>query len=471
MSEVFGKYAVISPRCCEGGWRLVLAGGRFTIPAESRYSPTEGEALAVAVALESSRYYTLGCPRLFIATDHKPLLSILNDRALDTIINPRLIKLKERTLPWQFELVYVPGKKQAAADAMSRRKIMAGLSCLSIIGEINDTMEESIVGDVKAGIMEMVSVKTGKDVNAEATVSLIGVQPTVITWTKLQNETRKDKKLTKLMEVIQRGIPDSVYDIDAEIREFHKFRHGLMVVDDVVCYKDRVVVPELMRQDVLEVLHAAHQGVSGMTNRAEQSVFWPGITADIIRMRAICRTCVRNAPSQPAGLPVTPPSPSYPFEMIAIDYFHLDGWNYLVIGDRYSGWISIHRTGRGDYDTDKLVESLKDHFLTFGVAAECASDMGPQMKSVKFEKFLQQYGVHHRQSSSYFPHSNMRAELAVKSGKRLLRDNVGPSGELGTDKFLRAMMQYRNTPNPETRLSPAQVVFERQIKDFLPVLG
>ena len=180
---------------------------------------------------------------------------------------------------------------------------------------------------------------------------------------------------------------------------------------------------------------------------------------------------MRNAPSQPAGPPVTPPSPSYPFEMIAIDYFHLDGWNYLVIGDRFSGWISIHRTGRGDYDADKLVESLKTHFLTFGVAAECASDMGPQMKSVKFEKFLKQYGVHHRQSSSYFPHSNMRAELAVKSGKRLLRDNVGPSGELGTDKFLRAMMQYRNTPNPETRLSPAQVVFGRQIKDFLPVLG
>ena len=65
----------------------------------------------------------------------------------------------------------------------------------------------------------------------------------------------------------------------------------------------------------------------------------------------------------------------------------------------------------------------------------------------------------------------MRAELAVKSGKRLLRDNVGPNGELGTDRFLRAMMQYRNTPHPDTRLSPAQVVFGRQIRDFLPVVG
>ena len=89
--------SVISPICCDSGWRLVLAGGRFTIPAESRYSPTEGEALAVAVGLECSKYYTLGCKSLVVATDHKPLLSILNDRALDTIVNPRILKLKERT--------------------------------------------------------------------------------------------------------------------------------------------------------------------------------------------------------------------------------------------------------------------------------------------------------------------------------------------------------------------------------------
>ena len=89
---------VISPVCCSAGWRLVLAGGRFTIPAETRYSPTEGEMLAVAVGLESSRYYTLGCRKLYVATDHKPLLSILNDRALDTITNPRMLPIKDRTV-------------------------------------------------------------------------------------------------------------------------------------------------------------------------------------------------------------------------------------------------------------------------------------------------------------------------------------------------------------------------------------
>ena len=83
---------------------------------------------------------------------------------------------------------------------------------------------------------------------------------------------------------------------------------------------------------------------------------------------------------------------------------------------------------------------------------------------------LRRWGVRHRLSSAYFPHSNCRAELAVKTGKRLLRENMGIKGSLNTDKFMRAVMQYRNTPIPDLRLSPAQIVFGRQIRDFIPVL-
>ena len=54
--------------------------------------------MTVAVALEQSKFYTLGCPRLYVATDHKPLVGILCDRALDTIANPTIVSIKERTL-------------------------------------------------------------------------------------------------------------------------------------------------------------------------------------------------------------------------------------------------------------------------------------------------------------------------------------------------------------------------------------
>ena len=63
---------------------MVLAGGRFTKPAESRYSPVEGELLAVADAnaLYKSRHFVLGCDKLVVAVDHKSLLGLLNDKSL-----------------------------------------------------------------------------------------------------------------------------------------------------------------------------------------------------------------------------------------------------------------------------------------------------------------------------------------------------------------------------------------------------
>ena len=51
-------------------------------------------------------------------------------------------------------------------------------------------------------------------------------------------------------------------------------------------YGSRIVIPASLRREVLECLHAAHQGVSGMKARASNSVYWPGIAADIASRRA-----------------------------------------------------------------------------------------------------------------------------------------------------------------------------------------
>ena len=106
--------------CCHSGWKVVLIGSRFTSPAESRYKPIEGEALAVAEGLDKTRFFTLGCSNLTVAVDHKPLLKILGDRCLEDIPNARLRNLKEKTLRYKFKIVYVPGVKHLTADATSR---------------------------------------------------------------------------------------------------------------------------------------------------------------------------------------------------------------------------------------------------------------------------------------------------------------------------------------------------------------
>ena len=54
------------------------------------------------------------------------------------------------------------------------------------------------------------------------------------------------------------------------------------------------------------------------------------------------------------------------------------------------------------------------------------------------QDFLKAWGICHRLSSTYYLYSNTRAELGVKSMKRLLQENTGPLGHLDTDRFASA---------------------------------
>ncbi|XP_054770983.2 uncharacterized protein K02A2.6-like [Lytechinus pictus] len=287
-----------------------------------------------------------------------------------------------------------------------------------------------------------------------------------VTWDRVRTATTSDDNMQALLNAVEAGMPEFRHELPSPVREYFPFRDDLYTSDGVILYKDRIVILPSLREEVLAHLHAAHQGVTSMTARAESSVFWPGITPAITALRARCNQCNRIAPSNPRAPPTPLLSPAFPFQCICADFFHYKGCNYLVIVDRYSNWPIVERSNQG---ATGLISCLRRTFVTFGIPDELASDGGPEFTGAATRRFLKDWGIHHRLSSVAYPHSNCRAEVAVKSVKRLIMSNTSPAGALDTDTFQRAMLQYRNTPDRDTRLSPAMCVFGHPIQDFIPI--
>jgi transposase InsO family protein len=239
-------------------------------------------------------------------------------------------------------------------------------------------------------------------------------------------------------------------------------RDQLSVIGGVLMYGHRVIVPLQLRRHVLRSLHSAHQGVSSMMGRVMQSVWWPGIQEDVHNLRTGCQQCDTNMPSQQVSPPEPVPAPDYPFQQVCSDYLQLGGYTYCIIVDRFSGWASVFQTKSNS--TAELCVKLREYFLTFGAPEQLSTDGGSQYTSRELRDFLRVWGVSQRVSSAYTPHGNSRAEIGVKSVKRLLRNNVGHGGSLDVDKFAQALMQHRNTPDRDICKSPAEIVFGRQIR-------
>ena len=294
---------------------------------------------------------------------------------------------------------------------------------------------------------------------------------TAVTWERVKEETWRDDGLRQLIIAIGAGFNEKELEgTPAGLADYWRHRQSLTVVDDVVMMGEQIVIPPSLRHEVLDHLHAAHQGVRAMQSRAEVSVFWPGITSDIARRRHNCRTCDTIAPSQPPTDAVQPEIPTHPFQMICSDYFDLEGTHYLVTVDRFTNWVDVRRAKSGTEESgaEGLITAYREVFMALGVPEEVANDGGPEYKSHEFKRFLDRWGVKLRTSSAYHPSANGRAEVAVKAAKRALRDHIGQDGRLNGDEFARALLALRNTPDKVTGKSPAELLLGRRLRDAMP---
>jgi len=169
---------------------------------------------------------------------------------------------------------------------------------------------------------------------------------------------------------------------DPIVRDYWSVKERLSSFKGVALLDNRIIVPKLLRKQVLEHLHSAHQGVTNMKARANQCVYWPGMDASIRNYRDTCLspTCVKHRQSQQVEPLILTPIPEWPFQQICLDYFFIEHHAYLVIVDRYSGWLCIYHCQQGAATSANLINICRELFTVYGVPEEISSDGGPQFK-------------------------------------------------------------------------------------------
>ncbi|PIK38325.1 hypothetical protein BSL78_24838 [Apostichopus japonicus] len=106
--------------------------------------------------------------------------------------------------------------------------------------------------------------------------------PVAIPIKKIEDESSVDEELSLLRDCIQK-------DNWSELPTPYKMvRNELAVVGYLVLRGNRIVIPKVLRAQVVELAHEGHQGIVKSKQRLRTKVWWPGADRDI---ESKCKTC------------------------------------------------------------------------------------------------------------------------------------------------------------------------------------
>lgn len=282
---------------------------------------------------------------------------------------------------------------------------------------------------------------------------------------ELQKAARTDQNYVRLLENVWKGFPSHRYDLRNSLLDYWKIRDELYSGGDLVLYRQRIIVPAALRKSVLKCLYDSHRGVEATKRLAQQTIFWPGINADIVNTVRACDACQTLLPSQQPETYRNDDHPTRPYESISADHFSVAGKSFLVIVDRMSGWPSVFPCGN-DTTASATIKQFCSHFSDKGVPVRLRTDGGPQFTSREFQEFLKRWNVRHIVASPHHPQSNGHAEAAVKTMKHLIMKTAA-NGNINCETFNRGLLEVRNTPNYTGR-SPAQLLYGHPLRTCLP---
>jgi len=423
----YGVGGVLLQQNDDGIWQPVSFTSRKLKDVETRYTVTEKECLAVVHSLRKWRHYLHGVPTFTVVTDHIALKWLMN------LKDPRgrLARWMLEVQDFDFHIEYAPGATLTVPDTLSR-----------------DAVGEPFCIRCRERV-KLVSEKTRE-------------LPTV--------------------EAIRSGQENEYGCIEEYVKQNESF---IMDEDDMLCKMDgkriRVVVPTLLREDVLRYFHGSkacgHYGVARTSYRIKERFWWPTWKSDVTAHVKKCVNCsVQNLsrPGKQGKMKMW--HPVRRFQVMAVDVLEVsprsrDGnIKVLVMGDLFTRYVWAVPIRDEKAPTVALV-ILNEWMLRFGPPERMLSDRGKNFVSEIILELCERVGTRKIFTSPYHPQTDGFVERFNRTIMRDIRAYVSIEEDDWDQHVALACFRYNTTVNEATGMSPYRAVFGIDAFDFDAQVG
>ena len=437
-----GLGAVLTQIAPDGSKTIVEYASRKLADTETRYSQTEREALGVVWACEHFDHYLMGA-EFVVLTDHQPLLGIMAKPS--SMPTARLHRLFLRLQPYKVELRHVSGKDNPA-DFLSRHPRVGS----------------------KTPSKTWLDVQTEK-ICINAIHSLQQKGPSSISTETIEEETANDVILQNVMKCIaSQKWSDLDYDSSSDYKTFHRLSNELCISDGLLLRGERIVIPDKLRERIIELAHTSHQGIVKTKQFLRETVWFPGIDQMVERRIKDCLPCqATTAGGHREPLKMTP-LPDGPWKQVAIDFAGpFPGGEYiLVVIDEYSRFPEVEIL----YSTsaNATIPKLDAIFARQGIPITLKSDNGPPFNSEQFAAWSKFIGFSHRKVTPKWPEANGEAERFMRTLNKAVKTAKLEKGNWKQEIFT-FLRHYRATPHSTTGLSPCEMLNGRKLRTEMPM--
>ena len=334
--------------------RVIAYASRSLTTAEKNYHLHAGklEFLALKWAVtDHFRDYLYYAPEFTVVTDNNPLTYVLTSARL----NATGLRWIGELADFNFTIRYRPGRLNGDADALSRMPMNIDEYIKTCSEEVNQDVFQATVCAAKVQDHFPIMLPYSPEV-IEAEITL---NQTTVNLKTAQNDDADINRIitfklanTYLSPVERKQESSTVQQL---LREWNKLQIGT----DGILYRlsgmiRQVILPIRLRQQVYHELHAemGHLGIERVIDLTREGFFWPHMKWDITHYVTKVCPCLKNKkPSRNPREPLHPIVTTAPFQMVAIDYLHLEtsvgGYQYiLVVMDHFTRYATRDKSAK-----------------------------------------------------------------------------------------------------------------------------